>query len=333
MSLYASASATRSTDTTYGFFVGLNFSLDKNIRGAASYNKTGGADTETVQIQKDIPVGEGLGYRASLTRSALSAEAAYSFNPFLQYNASYGTFAVDSNIRNATGRTHEQYSASAAGALVYAGGFYGISRPVNDSFGIVMVDSLPNTAVLNNGQELGKTGVSGTMVIPSLASYNQNQITVDTKNIPLNYSISGVNAVLSPSLWSGSCVAFDARKVQAVTGTLYVKKSEKAVPLEYHEITMKVGERMVTFPTGKGGEFYVENSLPDDTTGAMDKRSCQAIAELRKSGGNAIMPGTYQASAEYEGKKCVFLMIFPGKDDEIADLGEIQCMLSPAPVR
>jgi len=190
---------------------------------------------------------------------------------------------------------------------------------------------LPNTAVLNNGQELGKTGVSGTMVIPSLASYNQNQITVDTKNIPLNYSISGVNAVLSPSLWSGSCVAFDARKVQAVTGTLYVKKADKAVPLEYYEITMKVGERMVTFPTGKGGEFYVENILPDDAAaGTMDKRSCRAIAERRKSNGNAIMPGMYQASAEYEGRKCVFFMIFPGKDDEITELGELQCMLSPA---
>ena len=64
--------------------------------------------------------------------------------------------------------------------------FFGLSRPVNDSFGIVVLNKeVPGAAVLNNGQEIGKTGSFGTMVVPTLTSYGQNKITLDTKNIPM----------------------------------------------------------------------------------------------------------------------------------------------------
>jgi len=328
-SLFVTASANRALDTTYGFFVGLNFNLEKNMRGAAQYGRTGNADTETVQIQKDMPIGEGLGYRAALNRSDTGASTAYTFNPSLQYNARYGAYTLGSSIRNSHGKTSESHVVTAAGSLVYAGGFYGLARPVNDSFGIVMVNKVPNATVLNNGQEIGRTGPSGMMVVPTLASYNQNQITLDVKNIPMDYSISGVNAKISPSQWSGSCVSFDARKVQAVTGTLYTIRADKKIPLEYVDISIKVGEREVTSPTGKGGEFYMENSLPDDLSAdAVDRQSCRAIAERGKSGGNMIKPGTYQAQVDYEGGKCEFAVTFPDTEDVITDIGEARCVVS-----
>ena len=118
-----------------------------------------------------------------------------------------------------------------------------------------MVDKLPKAKVLGNGQEIGQTDSTGMMVVPSLASYGHNQITLDAKNISINYHISGVNAKSSPSLWSGSCISFDAFKVQAVTGSLQAKADDKKMPMEYVEISVKVGDREIKFPTGKGGEF------------------------------------------------------------------------------
>jgi outer membrane usher protein len=325
--LFMTASATRTVDTTYGFFVGFNFTLAKDVHGAIQYARTGDADTETVQMQKDVPIGEGLGYRASLNRSDTGASSAYSFSPFIQYNARYGTYSVDSNIQNSQGNTTGSYNISAAGSLVYAGGFYGLSRPVNDGFGIVMVDNVPNATVLNNGQEIGKTDSSGTMIVPTLASYNQNQLTLDVKNLPMDYSITDVSAKISPSSWSGSCIAFGALKVRAVTGRLYVQKDDKKIPLEFVDISMKIGERQVTFPTGKGGEFYMENTLADEPKkGVMEKQSCSAIAERRMTGGNYIQPGSYQASVDYDGETCRFNIIFPVTEDVISDIGEIQCV-------
>jgi outer membrane usher protein FimD/PapC len=298
------------------------------MRGAAQYTKTDGANTETAQIQKDIPVGEGVGYRAGLSRADTGTSSTYSLNPFVQYNAPYGIYSIDSSFQHATGSTAEAYAVSAAGAFVYAGGFAGISRPVSDSFGIIMVDNVPDVTVLNNGQEIGKTGASGKMVVPTLTSYNQNQLTVDTKNVPIDYSISGINASLSPSLWSGSCVAFDALKVRSVAGSVYVKKDDKKTPLEFVDITMKVGEKEVIFPTGKSGEFYMENTIADDSNaGAAGKQSCRAIAERRTTGGNYIQPGWYHAWVDIEGGRCDFSILFPETEDVITDLGDVQCVM------
>jgi len=209
---------------------------------------------------------------------------------------------------------------------VYAGGFFGLSRPINDSFTIVKVGNLPDVTVRNNGQELGTTDSSGTLIAPTLASYGQNQITVDVKNMPPDYSVSTVNQGISPPVWSGSCVSFEVVKVRALTGTLFMQNADKQSALEFVDILMNVGDRKMTFPTGKGGEFYMENSLPEEATAvAGEKQSCSAIAERRRSGGNVILPGAYQARVGYEGRNCEFTITYPETDEPITEVGEVVC--------
>lgn len=95
---------------------------------------------------------------------------------------------------------------------------------------------------------------------------------------------------------------------------------------------MKVDEKELSFPTGKGGEFYLENSLPDDPkAGVIDNQSCRAIAERRKSGGHVIKPGTYRARVAYEGGTCEFSITFPKTEDAMTDVGEVVCELTKAP--
>lgn len=331
--LFASVSTTHAADTVNAFFIGLNFNPASNVHAAAQINKTGDTNTETIQIQKDTPVGEGLGYRASLNRSFASSSTTYSFGPGLQYNGRYGIYTFDSTVQSAeNSTTTEMVNVSASGSVVYAGGFFGLARPVNDSFSIVLVDSLPNAVVMNNGQELGTTDASGTMVMPTLASYGQNQITVDARNLPLDYSISGLNQQISPPIWSGSCVSFDTLRVRALIGNLYLQKAGKKTPLEFVDIMMKVNGREVTFPTGKGGELYMENTLSDEpVSGVVDKQSCRSIAERRKSGGNVIKPGEYRARVEQEGVVCEFTIGFPDTEEAITDVGNIVCTLQETP--
>ena len=334
INLFTTGSVTHAANTTYSFFVGLNFDLGNSMRGSAQVNSgSNDVNIETLQLQKDIPVGEGIGYRATFNRSETAASTTTAFNPYLQYNSKYGIYSIDATVQNTAGTTTELYNLSAAGSLVYAGGFVGLSRPVSDSFGIVVLNKeVPGAAVLNNGQEIGKTGSFGTMVVPTLTSYGQNKITLDTKDMPVDYTISDVNKTISPSLWSGSCVYFDARQERALTGTLVTQKEGKKEPLEFVEISMKVGDKSLTYPTGKGGEFYIDNSLSADSSTEnnenKDLQSCKAIAKLRKSGGNTILPGTYRATVEYEGGKCEVNITFTETKEAITDLGEIQCVSS-----
>lgn len=335
ISLFATGSMTRTSgaDTNYSCFAGLNFSFTDKIRGSAQAGGgSGDVNSQTLQIQKDQPVGEGLGYRASLNRTETPANIVTSFNPYFQFNAPFAILSANAVIQDAqSGNTSEMYNLSAAGSLVYVGGFFGLSRPVSDSFGVVAFNKkVPGAAVFNNGQEIGKTGRFGNMIVPTLASYGQNKITLDTKNIPMDYSLSDVNKTLSPSLWSGCCVYFDAKQVRSLTGRLHIQQEGKKVPLEYVEVSFETGGKKVTFPTGKGGEFYVENSLEDESLDkkeeTTDKQSCRAIRRIIQAGGTTILPGTYKAVAEYAEGRCEFSLTFPETNEVITDLGDVDCV-------
>ncbi len=330
ISFFATASRTRQTRAKdlSSLFVGFNFNFDVHLHGAVQHARTGDTITQTAQLQQDVPVGEGFGYRATLSRSETGSVTSQSVNPNVQYNGPYGTYTADVNAQKVGGRNQETYTLSAAGALVYAGGFYGLSRPVNDSFSIVMLDKVADARVLNNGQEIGTTGTSGKLIVPTITSYGRNQITVDVRNLPMEYSISGVNRALSPSLWSGSCVAFDAVRMQAVTGTLVATTDGKKTPIEYVEVSLQAGERTLTFPTGKSGEFYIENTVPQDRGGDVDPQSCRSVAERRKRGGKALPAGVYPASVKLDGKTCTFRIAFPETEEVITDLGEVACVVN-----
>ncbi|MDH4161353.1 MAG: fimbria/pilus outer membrane usher protein [Nitrospirota bacterium] len=327
VSLFATASETRQAERVRSFFVGLNFNFDNHLYGATQYTKTGDMNMQTAQIQKDVPVGEGFGYRATASRTEVNGMTSNSLNPHAQYNGPYGIYSVDVNAQRSAGGSQQIYSVTAAGALVYAGGFSGLSRPVSDSFSIVMLDNVAGATVLNNSQEIGTTDASGKVIVPTITSYGQNMITADVRNLPMEYSISGMNRALSPSLWSGSCLAFEAVKMQAVTGNLFAVKDSRRTPMEYVEISINAAGRTLTFPTGKNGEFYIENTIPKDMAAGDDQQSCSAIAERKKTGGRVITPGVYPASIDLDGSACLFQITFPDTADVITELGEIQCEL------
>lgn len=327
--LLVTARAVRETDTDYEVMVTLNFYPGRDLLYSARYQRTGETDSETLQVQKNLPVGEGVGYRATLERSAGDSATASTLSPFVQYNGRYGTYAFDSILRHAEGKTSDWYSVTAAGSLAYAGGLFGFARPVNDSFTFVLVDSLKDVNVLVNNEIIGRTDSSGAMIIPTMASYQVNQITMDTSRVPMDFSMSGVNSDISPSAWSGSCISFNAARVRAVTGTLAAKKGGRKEPLEYYEIAMTVGDQKLTFQTGKGGEFYFEDALPRTPgSGPEDQLSCRSITERRAKGGNVIKPGIYPASVDYGGRKCSFSITVPVTEDVITDIGEIVCAVS-----
>ncbi len=138
---------------------------------------------------------------------------------------------------------------------------------------------------------------SGKVFIPNLSAYYDNQITINDKDIPMDYTISEVMKFVSPPLRSGSFIPFDVVKFQAITGMLKIKMKEEIKPAEFSEVSMLVDGQEIIFPTGKGGEFYFEN----------------------------IKPGRYKTMLNYVGKECIFDMIIPERTDMIVDLKEVIC--------
>jgi outer membrane usher protein FimD/PapC len=68
-----------------------------------------------------------------------------------------------------------------------------------------------------------------------------------------------VTKVISPAERSGSLVGFDVARYQAVTGKLFVREGGQRRPMEFLEIRARSGDRAQAAPTGKDGEFFLEN--------------------------------------------------------------------------
>jgi outer membrane usher protein FimD/PapC len=288
----------REVETVNELMLGVNYYPGRDLSLAASYREAGGVRTETVQARKNLPAGEGWGYSASVERTDSPVLSSTAVNPSVQYNARFGSYAAEyQGERIDGGGGKGLVRLSAYGGVAFVGETIGFSRPITDSFGLVSVGGLEGIRVYHNNQEMGRTDGRGKLFLPSLGSYYENQISIADKDVPIEYSLREVLKVVSPPLRSGSRIPFVVKRFQAVTGTLWLRRDGEWKPAEYVEVRLPAEGKEIAFPTGKGGEFYVED----------------------------LGPGTHAASVEQEGKRCLFEMTVPATDDTIVDLGRLTC--------
>ncbi len=297
-SLFASYRKTREAVSNDEIFVGVTYNLDRDVSLSASVAGGNGKTTETVQAQKYVPAGEGYGFRAQADRTDGGGESATGFNPFVQYNGRRAILTGEYRGRFPDrGGSRESYQLTASGGVAAVGGAVGLSRPVTDSFGVVAVDNLADVRVLVSNQVIGRTDAKGRVFVPAMGSYYENQVAIDDKDIPIDYTIDEVVKYVSPPLRGGSVIRFDVRKFQAVTGLLSVRAGEAVRPAEFLEVRMTVAGKDIVFPTGRRGEFYLEN----------------------------VAPGTYRAAFDAGGKTCEFDLTVPASGEVVVDLGGLVC--------
>jgi len=298
VSVLASFRNVREGETVNELLLGVNYYPGRDLSLTASYREAGGVRTETVQARKNLPAGEGWGYSASVERTDSTALSSTAVNPSLQYNARFGSYAAEyRGERIDGGGGNGLVKLSAYGGVAYVGETIGFSRPITDSFGFVSVGGLEGIRVYHNNQEMGRTDGQGRLFLPFLGSYIENQISIADKDVPIEYSLREVLKVVSPPLRSWSRIPFEVKRFQAVTGTLGMRRDGEWKPAEYVEVRLPAEGKEIVFPTGKGGEFYVED----------------------------LRPGTHPAYVEREGGRCRFGITVPATDDLNVDLGRLTC--------
>jgi outer membrane usher protein FimD/PapC len=278
-------------------FVVLTLNPWKEAFASANWKIDRDSNKEELQMTRNAPFGEGYGWRATYSRTDEGGETTNVLNPYLQYNGRYGIYTAEYRSLESSSTSNEGYELSAAGGLAYVGGAWGASRPVTDSFGVVRVGGLKDVRVFNNNQEVGRTNARGEVFVSELSSYYDNQISIDASSIPIDYSIDGVEKIISPALRSGSIVVFEADRIRALTGRIKIRIGRKTVSAEFYKVALDVDGDGVTFPTGRDGEFYLEN----------------------------LRPGSYRGSIMSDTGTCSFNLEVPDNDDAITDLGEVIC--------
>lgn len=144
---------------------------------------------------------------------------------------------------------------------------------------------------------MGRTESSGKIFIPNLNAFVDNQIRIQDQDIPLDYAIPELIQPICPPFRSGTFLKFEAIKIQAITGQLGIRWGEKVEPAELREIRLTVAAKEMTFPTGRGGEFYLEN----------------------------IGPGCHRWTIPFRDKSCSLHLVIPKSEETIIDLGGLIC--------
>lgn len=294
--IYLSVSHTKDDGSNTKFTLGLLYYPWKETMLSLNLQKDKDTDSQTLQIQKNAPAGEGYGYRASVSRSNTIENEVNSINPYFQYNGRYGIYSAEfiGNYPN-EGAADETFNLNASGGIAYVGSTVAFGRPVSDSYGVVEVGDLKGVAVYHNNQLIGHTNGSGKVFIPNMTSYIDNYVTIEDKDIPVEYSLEKVTRNVSPPYRGGTYLSFDAIKVQAFIGRMETKENGKTVPLELKEATLSVNGKKIDFVTARGGEFYLEN----------------------------IQPGHYKGTLRDMDKTRRFDIIIPQSDESIVHIGSV----------
>jgi outer membrane usher protein len=313
----ASLNSSWGTTSMVTVFSGVTFLPASNVIASAMLQSGPDSHKETVTLQKNLPTGEGIGYRATVEREQSQSQAVVRTNPLVQANGQYGSYSaeIQGQHEENSGQVGGSYHLSAAGALVYAGGHLGLSRPVGSSFAVVQVEGLADVGVLLDNQEVARTNANGMAYIPTLQSYQENRITFADRQITADYLIKRYKSVVTPGLYGGECVYFPAARVQAYGGRLL---SESGTPLEYAKVTLHGMQRDFSFTTLRGGEFYFENLVDSAPEAAAKPEACGDPSPYR----HAIIPGMYAATVMYDGSEWHFNLLIEASDALFVQLGE-----------
>ena len=284
-SFFASVSRTTQFTRDSQIFAGVLLTLDRATTLHLSAQQEQGHEHLGAQISRAVPVGEGLGYR--LAYDGATSGDANQAAAFVQYNARAASFMLDSSAVRTGDVRDQRVEAAVAGAVTYAGDRFALSRQIDDSFVAVQLAApLEGVRVYSNNQEVGRTDREGRLVVPRVGSFYETQVSIDERDVPLEYSLGEVRRLVAPPYRSGSLLAFDVRRLRAFEGRL---------PAANAVVTLERDGSTIEFGTGRDGRYYLED----------------------------LAPGHYRGQLRTDGRACRFELDVPQSSEPITELPEV----------
>ncbi len=273
---------------------GIYFSLDRKHNVSVNANRSDdGARNFSAQLSRSVPPGEGFGYRVGW--NAAGAGQTQDLSTYLQWNAPALTLTLGTGDTRTPDSSSRRREVAAFGAVAYAGGAWGLSRLINDSFAIVRIgDGVQGVPVLGNSQVIDRSNASGQVVVPDLGAYNESRISISLKDIPLEYSVPREKFTVTPALRSGVLLDFGVRRMRALVGTIRLGRGFEKQDGDNLPVRLLRAGVARDFMTGRDGRYYVED----------------------------IAPGDYRGDVQTPQGNCSFTLSVPESQDSIVTLAE-----------
>lgn len=237
---------------SFGVFAGLSWMMDGNITASTGISSDDTGTSVTADLMKsEQPVVGSTGWRV---------RGSYGQNDIIAASGSY---------RSAIGRAEagvEKFNDSVRGtaqfegAIIVAGGGAFLANRVSDAFSVVDVGA-PDVEVFYENRPIGKTNKRGKLLVSDLRSYEDNAISIDPSNLPLDASVSTTRQVVRPSDRSGAVVDFN---VSADTRPALITIRNEAGDYIQTGASAQLNDDETTI-VGYDGQVYAENIAETNT--------------------------------------------------------------------
>ncbi len=246
-----------------GAYAGLSIALGNGISASAGYDHGDGHPRAVADIIKaERPEIGSVGWRARVVEgeNAMHAAAASYRAPFARFETTVTHYRDDVRA-----------TASAEGALVFAGNGVFATQRIHDSFAVVDVGA-PDVEVSYQNRPVGVTDRWGRILVPNLHSYRPNAISIDPSNLPVDAEIPTTKEVVVPMEGAGVVVGFGVSQESRTALVRFVDAAGKAIKtgsmvrLEGAAEPFVVGYSGETFLGALGGNNVATIELPDGAT-------------------------------------------------------------------
>jgi outer membrane usher protein len=236
--------------------------LGRDVSVSANHivSESGPSQTQ-LTAQRNLPSGEGYGYRLQTGRNVPHQGA-------LQMQNRVGTYMLEA----ATFEGRSSTRAGMAGGIAALGGSAFLSRRIADSFGLVQLPGMDKVRVYVDNQEVARTDADGNALLPRLRPYDNNPVRIEHMDLRMDTEIRSLTANPVPYSRTGVVIRFP---IQRSRGALMKLVSDDGTPLPPGTEVGLEGEE-ARFQVAMDGAVYV--------TGLKDESRLRATAGERVCG-------------------------------------------------
>jgi len=207
-------------------------------------------NTSVFQMQKNVPYGEGIGWRLQTAINSAQQAAVFLQN-------SYGTLTAEA----ASLRGEDSVRLGLSGAVVHMDERWFLTRRISGSYGLVHLPGVQDARIYVDNQFIARTDTEGYALIPRLRPHVQNHVSVEQLDLPLDARVNQLVARPVPGWRSGVRISFSIKKARAATLRIV---DEKGIDIPAGaSVTVRGGTE--TFAVGREGVAYVEGLSTDSS--------------------------------------------------------------------
>jgi outer membrane usher protein len=194
----------------YGVFVGLSVPLGTNVSASSSYGRSNHNSTLAARVWRDPDGSEGSWGWTLDASETLRGNSDNHRGATVRYLAPFAT--LEGAVSQFGGDVRA--TAYAEGAVVAMGGGVFTSRRIDDSFAVVRGAGV-DTPVLSNTIVVTRTDESGRALVPFLSSFQENVVSIDPAELPVDLKPARTEAVVVPGDRAGVVIEFGVEQIAA----------------------------------------------------------------------------------------------------------------------